>query len=161
MTIQGQQFLGTRGYRIGVLAVLAVVVLAAAAFFFGTGLRADTVASVAPSPLGSSLTNVRESQSVAPSPLGSSLTVDRGSTAVETGRSAGSSAVDYASLGLPATAATKPESLADLEGRWAGFYTGVAPSPLGSSLTVDRGSTAAATARSAGLSASEYAAKEE
>jgi hypothetical protein len=52
----------TRGLRIGVIAVLAVAVLAGAAFWFGTGLRADTSQSVARSPLGSSLTAVRASR---------------------------------------------------------------------------------------------------
>ena len=49
MNTQGQQFVGAREFRIGVIAVLAVVVLASAAYFFGTALRADTSASVAPS----------------------------------------------------------------------------------------------------------------
>ena len=43
------------------IALAAVAVLALAAYFFGTGLLADTSASVAPSPIGSSLTAVRES----------------------------------------------------------------------------------------------------
>jgi hypothetical protein len=72
-----QGFYDMRGFRIGVIAILAVAVLAGAAFWFGTGLRADTSQSVARSPLGSSLTAVRESQSVARSPLGSSLTAAR------------------------------------------------------------------------------------
>jgi hypothetical protein len=60
---QKQRFFDTRGFRISVIAVLAVALLAGAAFRFGTGLRADTTRSVAPSPLGSSLTAVRESGS--------------------------------------------------------------------------------------------------
>jgi hypothetical protein len=59
---QDQGFFSTREFRIGVIAALAVVVLAGAAFLFGTGLRADTAQSVARSPLGSSLTAIRESR---------------------------------------------------------------------------------------------------
>jgi hypothetical protein len=141
---QRHQFTNTQGFRSIVIALLAVVALAGAAFFFGTGLRADTAQSVAPSPLGSSLTNVRGSQSVdyvgrlinssaaarsvAASPLGSSLTNVRGSQSV-------------------------------------------ARSPLGSSLTAVRQSrfedrydrmntsSAAVTSASAGLSNLEYARK--
>jgi hypothetical protein len=79
---QRQSFFNTRELRTIVIAFLAVAALAGAAYWFGTGLSADTVASVAPSPLGSSLTNVRESPAVAPSPLGSSLTNVRESPAV-------------------------------------------------------------------------------
>jgi hypothetical protein len=63
MNSQKQRFFDTRGFRISVIAVLAAAVLVGAAFRFGTGLRADTAPSVAPSPLGSSLTAVRESSS--------------------------------------------------------------------------------------------------
>jgi hypothetical protein len=63
MYMQEQRFFDTRGFRIAVIAVAAAVVLGVAAYFFGTGLRADTSASVAPSPLGSSLTAVRERSS--------------------------------------------------------------------------------------------------
>ena len=60
MNTEGQLFFGTREFRISMIAIAAVALLALAAFLFGTGLRADTSASVAPSPLGSSLTAVRE-----------------------------------------------------------------------------------------------------
>jgi hypothetical protein len=73
MSIEYQRFYDTRGFRIAVIAAAAVVVLVGAAYWFGTGLQADTSASVAPSPLGSSIANVRQVQSVAPSPLGSSI----------------------------------------------------------------------------------------
>ena len=63
MSMQGQSLFGTRDFRIAVIAVASVAVLAVAAYFFGTGLQADTAASIAPSPLGSSLTAVRESSS--------------------------------------------------------------------------------------------------
>jgi hypothetical protein len=63
MNLQTQQFFDSRRFRIGVIAVLAVAVLALAAYWFGTGLQADTKNSVAASPLGSSLTAVRESRS--------------------------------------------------------------------------------------------------
>jgi hypothetical protein len=82
MNTQTQHFYNTQEFRIGVIGLLAVVALAAGAFWFGTGLQAETSPSVAPSPLGSSLTAVRESQAVARSPLGSSLTAVRESQAV-------------------------------------------------------------------------------
>jgi hypothetical protein len=63
MNAQGEQFFSSREFRIGVLAALAVIVLVGAAYFFGTGLRADTPASVAPSPIGSSLSVVPASRS--------------------------------------------------------------------------------------------------
>jgi hypothetical protein len=68
----------TRTFRIAVIAVAAVAVLAIAAYLFGTNLRADTSASVAPSPLGSSLTVVREAPAAAPSALGASSLDARG-----------------------------------------------------------------------------------
>jgi hypothetical protein len=98
--------------------VAAAAVLVLGAYLFGTGLQADTSASVAPSALGSSAANARSLQSVARSPLGSSLTAVREA-------SASSSVVDYASLGLSSAAATQPESLAELEARWASFYAGL------------------------------------
>jgi hypothetical protein len=61
---QTQHVFNTQGFRIGVIALVAVALLAGGAFWFGAGLRADTSQSVAPSPLGSSLTAVRESQSI-------------------------------------------------------------------------------------------------
>ena len=63
MSIQQERFFDTRVFRIAVIAVAAIAVLALAAYWFGTGLRADAPASVAPSPLGSSLTAVRASTS--------------------------------------------------------------------------------------------------
>jgi hypothetical protein len=57
-----EQSSDTRGLRIGVITLLAVAVLAGAAFWFGTRLQADTSQSVARSPLGSSLTAIRESR---------------------------------------------------------------------------------------------------
>ena len=63
MNMQEQRLFDTRGFRIAAIAVAAAVVLGVAAYFFGTGLRADTSASVAPSPLGSSLTAIRERSS--------------------------------------------------------------------------------------------------
>jgi hypothetical protein len=82
MNTQGQQFFSTRVFQIAALAALALALMVGAAYFFGTRLSADTEQSVAPSPLGSSLSNVRGSQSVAPSPLGSSLTNFRESSSV-------------------------------------------------------------------------------
>jgi hypothetical protein len=67
-----QRMVESKTFRIAVIAVAAAVLLAAAAYLFGTGLRADTSASVAPSPLGSSLTNSRQSVAVAPASLGAS-----------------------------------------------------------------------------------------
>jgi hypothetical protein len=82
MNTQGQQFFSTRVFQIALLAALALALMVGAAYFFGTRLSAETEQSVAPSPLGSSLSNVRGSQSVAPSPLGSSLTNFRESPSV-------------------------------------------------------------------------------
>ena len=64
MDMQGQRFFSTREFRIAVIAIAAVAALAVGAYLFGSGLQADTSASVAPSPLGSSLTAVRESPSL-------------------------------------------------------------------------------------------------
>jgi hypothetical protein len=124
---QRQQFTNTRGFWSIVIALLAVVALAGAAFFFGNGLRADTAQSVAPSPLGSSLANVRGSQSVdyvgrlinssaaarsvAASPLGSSLTAVRQSRFEDR----------YDRMNTSSAAVTSASS-AD---RWAGFYAGL------------------------------------
>ena len=145
MIAQRQQLTNTQGFRSIVIALLAVVALAGAAFFFSTGLRADTAQSVAPSPLGSSLTNVRGSQSVdyvgrlinssaaarsvAASPLGSSLTNVRGSQSVA--RSPLGSSLTavrqsrfenrYDRMNTSSAAVTSASS-AD---RWAGFYAGL------------------------------------
>ena len=72
----------TRTFRIAVIAVAAAVLLAAAAYLFGTGLRADTSASVAPSPLGSSLINVRQARAAAPSALGANSLDARGARTI-------------------------------------------------------------------------------
>ena len=93
MNMQGQRFFDTRWFRIMVIAVAAVAVLALAAYWFGTGLRADTSASVAPSPPGSSLTAVRES-----------VSEDYVERLFKASTAAKSSAADYASLGIPAAA---------------------------------------------------------
>jgi hypothetical protein len=61
---QEQHFFNTQGFRIAMFALAAVALLAVGAFWFGTGLRADTSPSVAPSPLGSSLTAVRSRESL-------------------------------------------------------------------------------------------------
>jgi hypothetical protein len=71
-----------RTFRIAVTAVAAAVLLAAAAYLFGAGLRADTSASVAPSPLGSSLTAVREARAVEPSALGVNSLDSRGARTI-------------------------------------------------------------------------------
>jgi hypothetical protein len=71
-----------RTFRIAVIAVAAAALLAVAAYLFGTGLRADTSASVAPSPLGSSLTDVRQARAVAPSALGANSLDARGARTI-------------------------------------------------------------------------------
>jgi hypothetical protein len=68
----------SRTFRITAIAVAAAAVLVIAAYLFGTNLRADTQASVAPSPLGSSLTVVRAAPVVAPSAFGASSLDARG-----------------------------------------------------------------------------------
>jgi len=152
MSIQTKATSNSRGLRVTLFAFLAVAALAAAAFWFGTGLRADTSASVAPSPLGSSLTNVRESLSVAPSPLGSSLTNFRESrsvarsplgsslTAVRTRPSE-----DYVDRLINSSAAATSASRAAI--RFADRYDRMSSS------------SAAASAASVGLSSIEYARK--
>jgi hypothetical protein len=143
MFTQRQQFTDTHGVWILVIAFLAAVVLFGGAFFFGTVLSADTVESVAPSPLGSSLTNVRES---VPADYVERLS---NASAVASSASAGLSTADYASFGLPAFAAARSASpaasrFADrydrmssssvaatsasqkaLDERWAAFYAGL------------------------------------
>jgi hypothetical protein len=100
INMQGQSFFDTRGFRIAVIAVAALAILALAAYWFGSGLRADTSASVAPSPLGSS------------------LTVDKARTASAAAgfASAGSFSADYASLGLPAAVVVGESRSADVYG---------------------------------------------
>jgi hypothetical protein len=62
MNTQGQNLWSTRWFQAALLAALAVALLVGAAYWFGTALQADTSASVSPSPLGSSLTAIRESR---------------------------------------------------------------------------------------------------
>jgi hypothetical protein len=62
MNTHSQPFLDARALRIVVIAVAAATLLVIAAYLFGTGLQADTGRSVAASPLGSSLTAIRESR---------------------------------------------------------------------------------------------------
>ena len=136
MNTQGQQFFDSRTLQIAILAALAAALMVGAAFFFGTGLYADTQQSVAPSPIGSSLTAVREFRPVAPSPIGSSLTAVRevrsvaasplGSslTAVREVRPVARSPLGSS---LTAVRGSNPsaESLKALEERWAPFYAGL------------------------------------
>jgi hypothetical protein len=130
MNTQVQRLFDTRGFRIGVIAALAVAVLALAAYWFGTGLMADSSASVAPSPLGSSLTNVRESRSE-----------DYVGRLINSSAAARSSSADYASFGLPVFSAVARSSSAD----YASFGLLVF--------------SAAARSSSTGLSTADYAAK--
>jgi hypothetical protein len=67
-----------RTFRIAVIAVAAAVLLAAAAYLFGTGLRADTPASVAPAPVGANLGSAEEARAVAPAALSVSSLDARG-----------------------------------------------------------------------------------
>ena len=128
MSIEYQRFFDTRGFRIAVIAAAAVVVLVGAAYWFGTGLQADTSASVAPSPLGSSIANVREVQSVAPSPLGSSLTAVRGIDSATAAKAASLAALAksrsdfYAELNASAAGAARATSLAGLAKSRSDFY---------------------------------------
>ena len=128
MSIEYQRFYDTRGFRIAVIAAAAVVVLVGAAYWFGTGLQADTAASVAPSPLGSSIANVREVQLVAPSPLGSSIANARQVQSV-----------------APSPLGSSIANVREAQS--------VAPSPLGSSLTAVRGIDSATAAKAASLAA--------
>jgi hypothetical protein len=77
-----EQMIDKRTFRIAAIAVAAVAVLVLAAYLFGTSLRADTSASVAPSPLGSSLTNSSQSVAVAPSFTGASSLDSRGARTI-------------------------------------------------------------------------------
>jgi hypothetical protein len=117
-----------------------------AAYFFGTGLRADTAKSVAASPIGSSLSNVRESSSVAASPLGSSLTAVRESRLDDYyGRFTNSSAAAN-SASLVALAKSRSDFYADLnnsataadsyQNEWMGFTS---PESVGARLSVASG----------------------
>jgi hypothetical protein len=149
MNIQQQRFFDTRGFRIGVLAVLAAAALAGAAFWFGTGLRADTTQSVARSPLGSSLTAVRESRSedyfgrlinssaaarsAAPVMARFGDRYDRMSSSSAAATSASLAALAESRTGFNAqlnslSAAARSVSLAAMDASWAEFY-GVNASP--------------------------------
>jgi hypothetical protein len=77
-----ERMIDRRTFRIAVIAVAAAVLLAAAAYLFGAGIRADTSASVAPSPLGSSLTDVRLARVAAPSALGANSLDARGARTI-------------------------------------------------------------------------------
>jgi hypothetical protein len=134
MNMQGQHLFDTRGVRIAMIAVAAVIALAVAAYFFGTGLRADTAASVAHSPLGSSLTAVRESISK-----------------------------DYVGRLINASAAARAASLAALAKSRADFYadlnnSAAAPRAASSAASqfadrYDRMNSSSAAARAASLAA--------
>jgi hypothetical protein len=140
---QRQQFTNTQAIWILVIALLTAVALFGGAFFFGTALSADTVESVAPSPLGSSLTAVRESISkdyverlrnssaAARSASLAALAKSRAdfdaelnnSAAAATSASAGLTTVEYAAkLGIPAAV---PSVSANREERSAPFYAGL------------------------------------
>jgi len=136
---QSQRFFSTREFRIGVIAALAVVVLAFAAYLFGTGLRADTTQSVARSPLGSSLTAVRESRlddyfgrmrnspaaarsaslaALADSRSNFYADLNNSSAAVRSGSAALSTADFSTKFDIPAAAGARPESSAAPTERW-------------------------------------------
>jgi hypothetical protein len=139
---QRQQFTSTEAVWILVIALLTAVALFGGAFFFGTVLSADTVESVAPSPLGSSLTNVRESM---PADYGERLFNSSAAAKSASLAALAKSRSDfYAELNNSAAAATSGSSAAS---RFADRY--------------DRMSTssAAAASASAGLSNLEYARK--
>ena len=106
MNTQGQQFFNKRMFQIAVLAALALALMIGAAYFFGTGTRADTEQSVAASPIGSSLTAVRENAR---------------------------SLADYASFGLTAAVDVRPASLAAVgESRLEDYYFRMAKSAAAS-----------------------------
>jgi hypothetical protein len=146
MYMQEQRFFDTRGFRIAVIAVAAAVVLGVAAYFFGTGLQADTSASVAASPLGSSLTAVRERSSedyvgrlinasaAARETSLAALAKSRSEFYAELNNSAAASRAASAAASRFAdrydrmnssSAAVKGASMAELAGIWAPFYAGL------------------------------------
>ena len=117
MNMNEQRLIDRREFRVTVIALAAVAVLALAAYWFGTGLRADTAASVAPSPLGSSLTAIRESRS--------EDFVGRLARSSEAARAAstGLSTAEYAAkFDIPAASVNRSESLEAVAERWANFY---------------------------------------
>jgi hypothetical protein len=120
MNMQQQRVYGTRGFRIGVIAALAVVVMAVAAYWFGTGLRADTTQSVARSPLGSSLTAVRESRSE--DYVGRLINSSSASRSASLAALANSRSNFYGDLNV-AAAAAKWASVAAADRNWAIFYS--------------------------------------
>ena len=178
-----ERMVDTRTFRIAAIAVAAAVVLGLAAYLFGTGLRADTPASVAPSPLGSSLTVAREAPAVAPSALGASSLDARGArTIVSAARAASLAALAksrsdfYADLSNSARAASRTASLtaalaksrADFYAEWNNSATADKKASFLAALAKHRAefygginaADAAVTApSSAGLSAAEYAVK--
>jgi hypothetical protein len=77
-----ERMIDKKTFRIAVFAVAAAAVLVLAAYLFGTGLRADTPASLAPSPLGSSLTDARQARAAAPSAFSASSLDARGARTI-------------------------------------------------------------------------------
>jgi hypothetical protein len=126
-----ERMIDKRTFRIAVIAVAAAVLLAAAAYLYGTGLRADTSASVAPSPLGSSLTDVRQAPAVVPFALGANaLNAKAAGTTLLAARAASVAAVAkgrsdfYGDLNA-AAAASRWAAVAARDLRWARFYIAV------------------------------------
>jgi hypothetical protein len=166
MNTTTQELFGTRGFRIAVIAVAAAIVLAAAAYLFGTGLRADTSASVAPSPLGSSLTNVRESLSEDyVDRLMNESTAARAASLAAAGSFADRyDRIDSSSAASEAALRTMIESRgsADYAARAAGLWFDIpavgtmASQPVGSQSSVPEPS-AATRATLAGLATSDFA----
>jgi hypothetical protein len=153
MLTQRQQFTNTQAVWILAIALLAAVALFGGAFFFGTALSADTVESVAPSPLGSSLTAVRETipddyvervrKSAAPASrfedrydrMNSSSAAERSASLASAGHSPSADFYDSsstspardssASLRAAEQRWASSASLKALEERWAPFYAGL------------------------------------
>jgi hypothetical protein len=130
MNIQ-ERMIDKRTFRIAVIAVAAAVLLAAAAYLFGTGLRADTSASVAPSPLGSSLTDVRQARVPAPVALSASSLDARGARTIVSAAKAASLAAlaksrsDFYGDLNAAAAASRWASVAARDQSLARFYMAV------------------------------------
>lgn len=165
MSTQAQQFFGTRGFRVAAITIAAVGALALAAYWFGTGLRADTPASVAASPAGSSLTAARESRlddyygrfssMIAAAKAASLAAASRlddyygrlsNSSAAATSASLAAlaqSRADFHAEQSAAAAASRAVALEQLAERWAPFYAGL-----------DKAMTAAGARPSAGSASS-------
>jgi hypothetical protein len=120
-----------RTFRIAAIAVAVVAVLVLAAYLFGNSLQADTSASVAPSPLGSSLTNSRQSAAVAPSFTGASSLDSRGArTTLSAERAAAlaalaKSAADFHAEQNAAAEAARWAAVAAADKDLARFYSAV------------------------------------